>query len=245
MSFERARPGGTRRVVTVAWSRSGAAGVEGGRTGPRRAPGWQRAAAALYPCRVQVVPARHAAADCETDAVPWPARHVRPIRHHTGDQRREAHLPAEQPSSLEAARLPPSHERPQRSRDPASPSTEGPEAAVGLIWRVRGTEEFAGFRGGHRASHGPLTVVVVPDTRGEPPRVAFAIGRKVGGAVIRNRLRRQLREHLRHLPQPDAISSGAHLVIVRPGAAGLGGAALGAHLDAALGRARQRAEVPA
>ena len=114
-----------------------------------------------------------------------------------------------------------------------------------MIWRVRGTEAFAGFRRGHRASDGPLTVVVVPGPpgrdRGEPPRVAFAIGRKVGPAVTRNRLRRQLREVVGQLPQPEAIGPDDHLVIVRREAVGLCAGELAAHLSAALGRARTRA----
>lgn len=116
-----------------------------------------------------------------------------------------------------------------------------------MIWRVRGTEAFAEFRRGHRASDGPLTVVVVPGPpgrdRGDPPRVAFAIGRKVGPAVTRNRLRRQLREVARKLPQPDAISAGDHLVVVRREAVGLDAEALAGHLGRALDRARRRAGV--
>jgi ribonuclease P protein component len=48
-----------------------------------------------------------------------------------------------------------------------------------------------------------------------PPRVAFAIGRRVGGAVVRNRLRRRLRELARRSGLPggvwfvSATSSGA------------------------------------
>ena len=35
-----------------------------------------------------------------------------------------------------------------------------------------------------------------PLTGDEPPRVAFAVSRKVGTAVVRNRLRRQVRAYL-------------------------------------------------
>jgi len=81
-----------------------------------------------------------------------------------------------------------------------------------------------------------------PDAPTAPPRVAFAIGRRTGGAVTRNRLRRQLREVVRALPQPEGLGPGAHLVIVRPEAVEQSFAELRDHLSAALDRARRRAE---
>jgi len=41
-----------------------------------------------------------------------------------------------------------------------------------------------------------------------PPRVAFAVGRRVGGAVVRNRVRRRLRE----LARGSALPGGVWLV---------------------------------
>lgn len=43
---------------------------------------------------------------------------------------------------------------------------------------------------------GPLRLRSVPTNPG-PPRVAYAVGRPVGGAVERNRLRRRLRAQVR------------------------------------------------
>ena len=60
---------------------------------------------------------------------------------------------------------------------------------------------------------GPITVTFVPGPAGEVGRVAYAIGRKVGGAVTRNRLRRRLRAVLVDL-QP-----GAYLINASPEAA--------------------------
>ena len=55
----------------------------------------------------------------------------------------------------------------------------------------------------------------------EPPRVAFAVSRKVGPAVVRNRLRRQVRAHLSDLraSDPARFPSGAWLFALQPGAA--------------------------
>ena len=45
-----------------------------------------------------------------------------------------------------------------------------------------------------------------------PPRVGFAVGRTVGGAVVRNRIRRRLRAAFRELQRAGALPSGAYLV---------------------------------
>lgn len=73
------------------------------------------------------------------------------------------------------------------------------------------------FRGAKRAAH-PLLIVLAaqtPDGRGHSGRVAFIAGKKLGGAVLRNRCRRVLREAVRHSSGPwpgwDVV------LIARPG----------------------------
>jgi ribonuclease P protein component len=66
-----------------------------------------------------------------------------------------------------------------------------------------------------------MTVVHLPGS-GEV-RVAFAIGRKVGPAVVRNRLRRRLRAAMRELDRSTGgVPTGAYLVTLRPEAARAG-----------------------
>lgn len=86
------------------------------------------------------------------------------------------------------------------------------------IWRVRDRASFVALRReGERRRAGPLTVVSLPDGGAEPPRVAYAIGRSVGGAAVRNRLRRRLRAAVAEL----APSSGTYLVSAGPAASTL------------------------
>jgi ribonuclease P protein component len=65
---------------------------------------------------------------------------------------------------------------------------------AGAVWRVRRAATFDELRrDGRRVRSGPLTVTWLPGAAEEPPKLAFAIGRQVGNAVVRNRLRRRLR----------------------------------------------------
>lgn len=71
---------------------------------------------------------------------------------------------------------------------------------------------------GRRARRGPFAVVFVADAAsqtGAPhPRVAFAIGRRAGSAVVRNRIRRRARAALDRLSaQPGSpLIAGSYLV---------------------------------
>ncbi|CAN5582308.1 hypothetical protein BH20ACT2_BH20ACT2_18450 [soil metagenome] len=68
---------------------------------------------------------------------------------------------------------------------------------------------------------GPVTVTFVADDAPTPPRVAFAVGRVVGGAVVRNRLRRRLRTVVAELAADPGLRSGAYLVGAGPAAVAL------------------------
>lgn len=81
-----------------------------------------------------------------------------------------------------------------------------------------------------------MTVVHLPGT-GEV-RVAYAIGRKVGAAVVRNRLRRRLREAVRDLDRAaGGLPPGAYLISLRPEAARLGYHDLRRDLERSIGAA--------
>jgi ribonuclease P protein component len=84
-----------------------------------------------------------------------------------------------------------------------------------------------------------MTVAYVPDD--DRVRVAYAIGRRVGPAVVRNRLRRQLRAAVREIDvATGGLPAGAYLVSPRPEAASRRYDELRSDLEAALVAAAQR-----
>lgn len=92
------------------------------------------------------------------------------------------------------------------------------------IGRVRRKRTFEDLRRAKiRSSSGVVRVAYTPVTRekdetgDERAQVAYAIGRRCGNAVTRNRLRRRLRAVLS--AERDQLVPGAYLVSLSPGAA--------------------------
>lgn len=94
---------------------------------------------------------------------------------------------------------------------------------------VRKRADFAALRArGVRSRRRPVRVTYLPG--GTEVRVAYAIGRPVGTAVRRNRLRRRLRAIVADLSVP----SGTYLLAAGPDATGLSSTELRSVLTAAL-----------
>ncbi len=68
------------------------------------------------------------------------------------------------------------------------------------------------YRRGARVSSKDLTLVYV---KNQQKRVGFSVGKKVGGAVVRNHIKRQLREVFR--PRMAQLPNGLYVVVARPG----------------------------
>ncbi len=131
----------------------------------------------------------------------------------------ETDIPAEQPEAEEEARIPPPDAQSSGTRSDPSPAHQGPLQTVRLIWRVRGRASFQALARGRRRRAGNLEVrTAVIGQALDPPRVAFSVGRPVGNAVTRNRVRRQLRSAMREYAASLQPGSG-YLVRATPDAA--------------------------
>jgi len=118
-----------------------------------------------------------------------------------------------------------------------------PPRTVGRITRRAAFAELQRSRA--RGASGPVRVTFLPVTTGEDgvfPQVAYAIGRQCGGAVVRNSLRRRVREVVRS--SAPTLARGTYLVRLEPTAAALGTAVLRENVATALLKAG-RSPVPA
>ena len=129
---------------------------------------------------------------------------------------REEDVSAEQPEAEAQSRIPPSDAHARGPGGRAAPSVQGPDAPLRLIWRIRDRASFRALARARRRRRGVLTVTSVPTGfSDDPPRVAFAIDKRVGTAVARNRVRRQLRSAVR--ANADRLRPGhAYLVGASP-----------------------------
>jgi ribonuclease P protein component len=99
-----------------------------------------------------------------------------------------------------------------------------PARTVGRITRRAAFAELQRSRA--RGASGPVRVTFVPAPAGDSgvfPQVGYAIGRRCGGAVVRNSLRRRAREAVRSAA--STLPRGTFLVRLEPTAATLGAAA--------------------
>jgi ribonuclease P protein component len=131
----------------------------------------------------------------------------------------EADVSTQHQSPCQEARLSPSDVDPGRPGDPEGPARQGAFPPVSVIGRIQDRTTFQRFRSeARRARAGELWCAALVDDE-RPARVAYAIGKAVGPAVVRNRLRRRLRAIVRN--RAELVSSGSYLIGARPAAAHL------------------------
>jgi ribonuclease P protein component len=113
--------------------------------------------------------------------------------------------------------------------------------------RLRDSDAFRRtVSSGRRAGGAALVVHLLDDapTEGETPRVGLVVSKAVGNAVVRNRVKRQLRHLVRgYLTQ--LVPSSTLVIRALPPAAGMRSEELGAELARCLGRAGRSAPVAA
>jgi ribonuclease P protein component len=127
----------------------------------------------------------------------------------------EAHLPAEQSRPRTQARVPAPHGDPGRAQDPQFAPRPRPGQAQRLI-TIRKRSDFLAANSGKRATT-PGFILLVRDRGDNDPaiRVGFTVTKKVGGAVVRNRMKRRLRALAREILVPKGIAGADHVMIGR------------------------------
>lgn len=126
----------------------------------------------------------------------------------------EADLSAQSDPAKANPWLPRPHEDPRRPDDPQASTSKGSKAPggddaleVGVSVptgrfsskdRLRRSREFKQVtRRGRRAAASAYVVLTAPGIPGRGPRLGLTVSRKVGNAVVRNRVKRRIREWFR------------------------------------------------
>lgn len=187
----------------------------------------------------------------------------------------ETHLSAKPACPQAPPRLPQAHAYRGRNQGSCAPAREGAQAPFGVsIWRPRAVElqvvggaeadfrvgpltlitlkkraEFLRVRGGARWASPSFVLEAKPrvecDKPSSPPRFGFTVTKRLGNAVIRNRIRRRLREATR-VVAPDLAQAGFdYVLIARTRACDQPFRELTVELEQALGRVhRSQASKP-
>ncbi len=155
----------------------------------------------------------------------------------------ETYFPTKQPSPLQEAWLSPSHEYPRRSRDSEVSPGKGSSPAFRLIGRIRHREVFSRLskEGTYVRSHGLWCSLLLDDSL-ENAHIGYAIGRQVGGAVERNRIKRQLR--VLFGTRSGQLRPGWYLIGVTPKATGSTWDQLGVLVDRLIGQIEVKISQP-
>lgn len=118
----------------------------------------------------------------------------------------ETYVSTQCPQTCPSTRLPPPDVDPFGSGHHPEPPSSRTRPVVSLIERVSDRGSFVALRSPSlRVRRGAIRLAWIPDPRGRR-RVAYALPRRIGSAVVRNRIRRRLRAVFRTLD--DERSSG-------------------------------------
>jgi ribonuclease P protein component len=127
----------------------------------------------------------------------------------------EAHLPAEQSRPQAPARVPQPHGDARRPEGAERAPRPRPQEAQRLS-TIKKRADFLAANGGRRAST-PGFILLVRDRKDQDPsmRVGFTVTRKIGGAVVRNRMKRRFRALAREIVPAKGFAGSDHVMIGR------------------------------
>jgi ribonuclease P protein component len=129
----------------------------------------------------------------------------------------EAHLSTEQSGPRAAARVPAPHGDGRRTIGAERAPRPRPQEAQRLV-TIRKRSDFLAANRGKRAPMPGFVLLVRP--RGDEDstmRVGFTVTKKIGNAVVRNRMKRRFRELARELLPELGIAGADHVLIGRAG----------------------------
>ena len=151
----------------------------------------------------------------------------------------EAHLPAEQSRPQAPARVPVPHGDAGRTQGAERPPRARPQEAQRLITLTK-RADFLAANAGKRAAT-PGFILLVRDRKNSDPnmRVGFTVTKKIGGAVVRNRMKRRFRALVREVMPVKGLSGADHVMIGRAKGIERDFGQLRSELEGALDRLRQ------
>jgi ribonuclease P protein component len=136
----------------------------------------------------------------------------------------EAHLPAEQSRAQTASRLSGPHGNRRGPQGPGGSALPRPQAAVGISQTGRALASIsrrADFLAANRGFRAPTTGFVLLVRRredGDPAmRLGITVTKKIGGAVVRNRMKRRFRMLARQVLAEAGMEGADHIMIGRAG----------------------------
>ena len=81
--------------------------------------------------------------------------------------------------------------------------------------RIKNQTEFGGVLQGGRKYVCSSFVILAKDTSRSYPRLGIVVSKRLGNAIVRNRIKRSFREVFRQLPYQDKMSQRDFVIIAR------------------------------
>jgi len=129
----------------------------------------------------------------------------------------EAHFPAEQSGPQAAARVPQPHGDGRRTQGAERAPRPRPQEAQRLVILRKRSDFLAANRGTRIPTPGFVLLVRNRDDGDDALRVGFTVTKKIGNAVVRNRMKRRFRELARELMPAGGVTGADFVMIGRSG----------------------------
>ena len=152
----------------------------------------------------------------------------------------EAHLPAEQSRPRTASRLSSPERDSGRPQGAERSPCPRPQEAQRLVTIAKRSDFLAANAGKRAATPGFVLLVRDREDRDPAIRVGVTVTKKIGGAVVRNRMKRRFRALAREIMPVEGFAGADHVMIGRAGGIERDYQLLRSDLSGALQRVRGR-----